>query len=105
MHWHDLEKMKVADLRVMAKEKAGLEGVSGMSKAHLLEALAKALGIEKPHKVAHGEQKTLLKQRIREVKAQRDAAAAAHDANGGRAAREQLHKLRRQLRRMATLSS
>lgn len=104
MHWHELEKMKVADLRVMAKEKAGLEGVSGMSKAHLIEALAKTLGVEKPHKVAHGEQKTLLKQRIREAKAQRDAAAVVHDTEAGRKAREQLHKLRRQLRRMATLS-
>jgi len=71
MDWHELEKTKVTQLREMAKEKLGLEGTIGMTKEHLVEALAKALNIEKPHKVVHGAQKTRVKQEIKALKAAR----------------------------------
>jgi len=58
MDWHELEKTKVAQLREMAKERLGLEGTIGMTKEQLVEALAKALNIEKPHKIVHGAQRS-----------------------------------------------
>jgi hypothetical protein len=103
MDWHELEKKKVTELREMAKEKLELTGTSGMHKADLVEALAQAMGIEKPHKVAHGKGKTAIKQQIRALKAQRDEAMGKHDAATLQSARHEIHKLRRKLRRMARL--
>jgi hypothetical protein len=105
MDWHELEKMKVTDLRELAKEKTQLTGVSGLHKADLVEALANELGIDKPHKVAQGAEKTKLKQKIRALKVQRDEAAAGKDTEAFRASRQEIHKLRRHLRRMAKLTS
>jgi hypothetical protein len=103
MHWHDLEKMKVSDLRELAKEKTQLEGVTGMTKAQLIEALAHALGIEKPHKVVMVPQKTEIKQKIRALKVQRNEAFAHRKREEAHQYREQLHRLRRKLHKMATV--
>lgn len=103
MDWHELEKTKVAQLRDMAKEKLGLEGTSGMTKEHLVEALAKALNIEKPHKVVHGAAKTRLKQEIRKLKAARAEAISNGDRTALDRARQKIHHLRRELRKMATV--
>ncbi len=105
MDWHELEKMKVTDLRELAKEKTELTGLSGLHKDELVAALAQALGIEKPHKVAHGAEKTKIKQQIRALKVKRDEAAAGKDTEAFRAARTEIHKLRRHLRRMAKITS
>ncbi len=104
MDWHELEKMKVTDLRELAKEKTELTGLSGLHKADLVEALADALGIDKPHKVAHGSEKTKIKQQIRALKVKRDEARDARDSEAFREYRHEIHKLRRNLRRMAKLS-
>jgi hypothetical protein len=101
MDWHELEKMKVTDLRELAKEKTEITGVIGLRKDQLVEALAKAMGIEKPHKVAHGEQKTVIKVQIRALKKQRDEAMVAKDAESLRRTRVRIHRLKRELRRMA----
>ena len=101
MDWHELEKTKVAELREMAKEKLGLEGTVGMTKEHLVEALAKALNIEKPHKVVHGAQKTRVKQEIRALKATRVEALENGDETALKQARQKIHRLRRELRKMA----
>ena len=103
MDWHELEKMKVTELREMAKEKTDLEGVSGMHKEDLVEALAKVLGIEKPHKVVHGAEKTKIKQQIRALKKKRDEALANKDRETLHATRREIHVLRRRLHRMAQL--
>jgi Ni2+-binding GTPase involved in maturation of urease and hydrogenase len=103
MDWHELEKTKVAQLREMAKEKLGLEGTIGMTKEHLVEALAKALNIEKPHKVVHGAQKTRVKQEIRALKAVRVEAIEKGDRTALARARQKIHRLRRDLRKMATV--
>jgi hypothetical protein len=103
MDWHTLEKMKVTDLREMAKEKLELTGLSAMHKAELVETLAQALGIDKPHKVAVGAGKTDIKQEIRRLKAKREEALAAHDPEALTATRHEIHKLKRKLRKMARL--
>lgn len=104
MDWHALEKMKVTELREMAKEKLSLEGTSGMHKEQLVEALAKSMGIEKPHKVATGAEKTQVKQRIRALKAERAQAGVAHDAAKLAKTRHEIHRLKRKLRRMSRLA-
>ena len=80
MDWHELEKMRVADLREMAKEKTELEGVSALHKDELVAKLAEALGIPRPHKVVEGGGKLELKQKIRELKAERQKAIDARDS-------------------------
>jgi hypothetical protein len=104
MDWHELEKMKVTDLREMAKEKLNLTGVTGLNKAALVETIAKEMGIDKPHKVAEGEGKTQIKQKIRTLKAKRDEARDRRDKTALYEARHEIHKLRRRLRKMARLT-
>jgi prolyl-tRNA synthetase len=103
MDWHELEKMKVTALREMAKEQLKVEGAVGMAKADLVEALAKHLGIEKPHKVAEGKGKSELKKKIRALKAKRTEAFEAHDHESLAATRHEIHRLKRRLRKMARL--
>jgi hypothetical protein len=104
MDWHDLHKMKVTDLRTMAKEQTQLEGVTGMHKEELVEKLAAALGIPKPHKVVEAEGKGALKKRIRQLKLERDGAIEAHDPLRLRRVRNEMHGLKRRLRRLAHLT-
>jgi hypothetical protein len=104
MDWHELEKMKVTDLREMAKDKFNLTGVTGLNKAALVEAIAKEMGIEKPHKVAEGANKTQIKQAIRAMKVKRNAAQEQHDKAAMNEARHEIHKLRRKLRKMSRLT-
>jgi hypothetical protein len=68
MDWHDLHKMKVTDLREMAKQKLAIEGASGLHKEELVAKLAEAMGIPRPHKVVDAEGKTAIKQRIRTLR-------------------------------------
>jgi len=103
MDWHELEKTKVTALREMAKEKLEMEGVSGMHKDQLVEALAHAMGIERPHKVAVGGDKTKIKQEIRALKQKRVVALDQHDHEELHKVRHDIHKLKRKLRRMARL--
>ena len=104
MDWHELEKMKVTDLREMAKEKLELTGTSGLHKSELVETLAKAMGIEKPHKVAQaGADKTKIKQQIRALKLKRSEALLSHDHGALHTTRHEIHKLKRKLRKMARL--
>ena len=103
MDWHELEKLKVTELREMAKEKLEVTGVSGMNKATLVESLAEAMGIEKPHKVAEGAGKSTIKKEIQALKIKRNEALAAKDRDSLKLTRRKIHRLRRQLRRMAKM--
>ena len=104
MDWHELEKMRVSDLRELAKEKTELEGVSGLHKDELVEKLASALGIPRPHKVAEGAGKLAIKQQIRGLKEERQKALDARDSEQLRRVRRNIHGLKRKLRRMAHLT-
>ena len=101
MEWHDLQKMKADDLKELAKEKANLEGVAGMHKAELVETIAAALGIEKPHKVVESSGKEKTKKKIREMKAIRDSALRSKDRAAFENSRKEIRKLKRKLRREA----
>jgi hypothetical protein len=99
MDYHELEKNTVSKLREMTKEYPDLKGVSGMKKQVLVDTLAELMGIEKPHKVVTGIDKSAIKAEIRALKKVRDEALEAKDRKKLHDTRRELHKLRRSLRK------
>lgn len=94
--YEDLSGMTVAQLREVAEgiEHDAVSGYTTMHKGELLAGLCEALGIEAhEHHDVVGIDKTKIKQRIKALKKQRDAALAAHDS-------EELKRIRRQIRRL-----
>lgn len=103
MDYHALHKLTVSRLREMAAEDPELEGVSGLSKDQLVDLLCARMGIEKPHRVATGTEKSSLKRRIRELKEMREQAIAAGDRDQIEWTRQELHKVRHRLRKTSQL--
>ena len=101
MDFRELSKMRVVDLRELAKEKTSLTGVSGLHKDELIDKLADELGIEKPHKVAELVGKPAIKQELHRLKAQRLDALASKDKDKLVATRKELKKIRRKLQHAA----
>jgi hypothetical protein len=106
MTLQELQKMTVVKLRQEAMQHGGITGVSGMSKAQLVEALAELLGIDtkSPAQAASTKisgDKAVLKREIRSLKAARDEALAVGDANSVGRARMDIKRRKRALRRMA----
>ncbi|HEX6732604.1 MAG TPA: hypothetical protein VF074_21475 [Pyrinomonadaceae bacterium] len=99
---HTFEELKhktVAELREMAKgiEHEAVQGYTQMNKEHLLVALSRALGIQHEHHEVIGVDKASIKSRIRQLKAKRQAALAAHDHAQLKAVRRNIHRLKRQI--------
>jgi hypothetical protein len=110
MELRDLQKMTVVKLREEALKHEGLTGVHVMSKEELLLALAPRFGIDleaarKAARTKFAEDKTSLKQQIRALKGQRDAAIVEHDSTSVHQARRQIKKRKRILRRLAEQAS
>lgn len=99
--YEQLNKMRVAQLREIAAGSGqdDLKGVSTMHKEKLLPLMCKVLNIEIPHHHVVGINKTGIKQQIRRFKTQRDEAILQKDKNKLREAREQIHRLKRELRK------
>ncbi|MBI1803076.1 MAG: hypothetical protein HY033_05970 [Ignavibacteriae bacterium] len=101
--YEQLNIMTVADLRTIAEgvEHDAVKGFSTMHKEKLLPALCTALGIEAHthHHVVGDFNKSTVKQQIRQLKVQRDAAMQSHDSAKLREVRDQIHKLKRELRK------
>jgi hypothetical protein len=101
---HTYEELKgktIQDLREIAKDVQhdAVQGFSQMNKEHLLPALCKALGIDTHgHHHVQGIDKAAIKVKMRELKQKRDAALEAHDHDGLRNVRRQIHRLNRQIR-------
>ena len=103
MDWKDLEKMTVLKLREEALKFPQIEGVHGKHKEQLMDEIAHALGIEKPHahfseKIVHT--KSDLKDKIHQLKAERDKLVQAHDHKKLHELRRQLHDLKRSIRKI-----
>jgi hypothetical protein len=99
--YHDLKLKTVQELRDIAKDVQhdAVQGYSQMNKDHLLPALCKALGIEAhEHHDVIGIDKPAIKQKMRELRKKRDAALEAHDGEGLKSIRRQIHRLNRQIR-------
>ena len=100
--YQDLRSKTILQLREIAKGVANQEAVQGYSqlnKDHLLPALCTALGIPlHEHHAVVGIDKPGIKAKMHELKAQRDAALAAHDGARLKSLRRQIHRLNRQIR-------
>jgi hypothetical protein len=99
MNYSELHKLTVGKLREMAQEYDDLTAVTGMTKEKLVEVLCGKLGIEMPHKVVVGVDKSAIKSRIRELKKERDLALADKNHDELHRVRRELHHLRHKLRR------
>ena len=89
--YEELKKKTVAELREMAStlEHEAVQGFTQLNKEHLLPAICKALGIEAhEHHAAVNAEKTMIKAKMRELKADAEKARQSGD-------HEKLHELRR----------
>ncbi len=110
MELRDLQKMTVVKLREEGLKHSSIAGVYAMDKAELIAALAAVYSIDVEAATrAAGEQfatdKSTLKQAIRALKGQRDAALLAHDATQVKQLRLNMKKRKRILRRLASSQS
>jgi hypothetical protein len=96
-----LEKMTVKDLRELAKDMPGIVGVHAMKKEELIVAIKEVKGIkDEPVKKADasiGE----VKQKIRAIKAQRQAALEAKDSKMATIYKRRISRLKKKSRKAA----
>jgi protein-arginine kinase activator protein McsA len=99
--YEELHKMTVAQLRSIADgiDDESLKGHLTMHKDQILPLLCKALKIQVPHHHVVASDKSDIKMKIRALKAERDAVPPKSDYKKLESIREEIHKLKRQLRR------
>jgi hypothetical protein len=105
MELRDLQKLTVVKLREEALKHGSIAGVHGMGKTEIIAALAPLYGIdlEAETRAARdriAQDKTVLKQRIRAFKAERDAALAEHNAAQLAVTRHGIKRNKQALRRL-----
>jgi hypothetical protein len=103
MDWKDLEKMTVLKLREEALKYPQIESVHGKNKEQLMDEIANILGIDKPHMhfTANVVQtKSDLKQKINELKIEREKLLLVHDHQKLHDVRRELHELKHTIRRI-----
>ena len=99
--YEELKHMNVGELRDHAKEldHEAVEGYTQMNKEHLLPALCKAYGIDThEHHEVVGLDKKPIKDKIKQLKVDRQAALDAHDHAKLKALRRRIHLLKRRIR-------
>ena len=99
--YEELKKKTIDELREIAKgiDNEAVKGYTQMNKEHLLPAICKALGIDThEHHKTIGLDKSAIKARLRQLKAERDKALGAHDHQQLKAVRRQMHGVNRRLR-------
>ncbi len=102
---HTYEELKHKPLAELREIAAGIthdavQGYTQLNKDHLLAALCKALNIEThAHHEVKGIDKAAIKSRIKEWKKKRDDALAASDRKALKAALDQIHHLKRTIRK------
>ncbi len=103
--YEDLKKKTVAELRDIAAEiqHEALQGYSQLNKEHLLAQLCKALTIAPltHHKVAAGDVKGAIKEKIKMLKEKRSDAMKAGKHDDLKHIRRRMHFLKRNLRKSA----
>lgn len=99
--FEEMKHMNVGDLRDLAKdlEHEAVEGYTQMNKEHLIPALCTAFGIDThQHHDVVGLDKKPIKDKIKQLKADRQAALEAHDHTKLKAVRRRIHRLKRRIR-------
>ena len=100
--YKELKHKTVAELREIASkiEHEAVKGYTQLNKEHLIDALCKALGIDKyEHHRAVGINKTEVKAEIKKLKLKRDEAIAKKDYVELKKIRREIKKLKNKLRR------
>jgi len=100
--YEELSKMTVARLREIGHElnHPDLAGIATLHKDKLLPLLCKVMGIEAhAHHEAVGIDKSVIKQKIRSFKKERLKALEAKDREKLAEVRQEIHKLKRLLRK------
>ena len=96
-----LGKMTVKDLREMAKDMPGIEGVHGMKKEELIVAIKEIKGIKdepvKKTDASVGE----IKKQIKAIKAQRQGALEAKDSKRATIYKRRISRLKKKSRKAA----
>jgi hypothetical protein len=103
MQWKDLEKMTVLKLREEALKFPQIESVHGKNKEQLMDEIATAAGVEKPHvrfteTIVHT--KSDLKHKIHDLKIERDNLVQAHDHKKLHDLRREMHELKHEIRKI-----
>ena len=105
--YEELRKMTLAELRDMAStlDHEAVQGYTQLNKEHLLPAICKALGIEAhEHLSAANAEKTMIKSKMRELKAAMEKARMAGDYEKAHELRRAHHHLNHALRTSAKRS-
>ncbi|MCX6134474.1 MAG: hypothetical protein NTU47_11730 [Ignavibacteriales bacterium] len=99
--YEELHKMTAIQLRVIADgiDDESLKGHSVMHKEQLLPILCKALGVTVPHHHTVVQNKGEIKAKIHALKKDRGAAIEKKDYKKLEAIRDEVHKLKRKLRK------
>jgi hypothetical protein len=104
LDYKSISKMTASQLRDHLAKYPDISGVTSMKKEKLVELLCTKLGVER-HVHGHAAvDKTAIKQRIRALKKERDAAMAAKDLTKLAELRHAIHKQRHMLRRAVKLA-
>jgi len=96
-----LEKMTVKDLREMAKDMPGIEGVHGMKKEELIVAIKKIKGIKDAPVKKTDASVAEIKQQIKAIKAQRQSALEAKDSKRATIYKRRISRLKKKSRKTA----
>jgi hypothetical protein len=99
MELKDLEKMTVTRLREEVGKYDDVKGVSGMKKDELIAIMCEKLDIHRPEKKVVGIDKSILKARVRALKAKRLQAAADHDYEALADIRKRIRVYKRSIRK------
>jgi len=96
-----LEKMTAKELREVGKQIPEIIGVFGMNKAELISAIKKARGIEDTSGKKKDAHVRDIKKKIKELKAEREAALEARDMKMATIYRRRITRLKKKTRRAA----
>jgi hypothetical protein len=99
--YEELKHKTIAELRDIAKDvdHEAVKGYTQLNKEHLIPALCTALGIPThEHHDVVGIDKRAVKETLKGLKAERQAALEAHDPVRLKAVRRRMHRLKRRIR-------
>lgn len=105
MELKDLEKMTVTKLREEIGKFEDVKGVSGMKKDRLIAVMCEKLEIHRPEKKVVGIDKSVLKARMRALKAKKNQAEADHDHEALADIRKRIKVYQRSIRKHTIASA
>jgi transcription termination factor Rho len=100
----DLQKMTVKDLREMAKEMPEISGVHGMKKEELIDAIKEVKGIKDEPVKKVDESLPELKNPLKVLKQERQAALEAKDKKMATIYKRRISRLKKKTRRSVAVS-